>query len=110
MRIWGRDGAGVWHQTVTAPNGDNELVRIVNLAQVLLLGLGESPFFGNYGIPAQQTVATQVFPDLYVWITQSQFAIYFASLVIARQLGPNPSYNVSVLTKNGASITAEVLF
>lgn len=76
---------------------------------MLKLNLGESPFFANYGIPAHQTVITQVFPDYYAMITQTQFAPYFASLVITRVVGSFPPvYNITAVTHSGAILSATI--
>ena len=83
MRTWGRIN-GVWTEVSTDANGNNDLVWLTTLIQVLKLNLNESPFFGNYGLPAHQSVVQQVAPDFYVAQTQQQFAQYFASLIIAR--------------------------
>lgn len=105
MRTWGRqyaeDGTYQWIQVSTDADGYNDYVYLTTLAQVLLLNLGESPFWGNYGIPAQPSVATQVFPDLYVALTQQQFAQYFASLIITKLSDPEPHYSVNVVTQAG---------
>jgi hypothetical protein len=75
----------------------------------LRLNLGESPFWGDYGIPAQQAVATQVFPDIYVAQTQTQFAPYFASLSIKRVLGSfPPAYTVNAVCFSGAILDMTV--
>ena len=52
---WGfanKEGQLVWVVVETDANGFNDLVYFSNLLQVLQLGLGESPFFSNFGIPA----------------------------------------------------------
>ena len=107
MRTWGRV-AGVWTEVSTAPNGDNSEVWLTTLAQTLLLYLNESPFFANYGIPARQSIASQVYPDLYVQITQQQFAPYFASLSIIKIAAPYPKYLINVTTFAGATLSDEV--
>lgn len=108
MRTYARarnaDGTKTWVVVQTAANGDNSMIWLVTLCQVLLLFLNESPFFANYGIPAEQAVLQQVPPDYYVSRTQQQFAQYFASLVIAKQSGNPPTYNISVITLLGAVI------
>ena len=114
MRTWGRprnqDGSiGPWTEVTTDPStGLNDLVFVTTLCQVLLLNLGESPFFGNYGIPAHQTIVTQVWPDYYVAFTQQQFAQYFASLIVARQVSPFPAYNVNITTHQGQKLNPVV--
>src|SRR5271166_4345127 len=113
MRTYGRTvdlyGNKTWRTVTTAPNGDNSLVYITTLCQVLQLVLGESPFWGQYGIPAPRSVLTQVAPDFYAAQTQGFFARYFASLIISRvAIGqttsqvPSPTYRVSVVTLTGA--------
>jgi len=114
MRTYGRLGSvngmgGTWVEVSTDANGDNSNVYLTTIVQTLKLSLGESPFYASYGIPAQQSVVTQVFPDYYVTQTQTQFAPYFASLVITRQQGKTtPTYNVTALCHSGAILTATV--
>lgn len=122
MRTYGRIVPNIlypdqkqWVKVETAPNGDNSDVWITTLIQTLKLNLGESPFWGNYGIPAFPSVATQVAPDYYAIQTQMFYAQYFLSLIIARaadtvdEVGnPQPTYNVSAITKYGAKLTAQV--
>ncbi|MEI1392231.1 hypothetical protein V8G43_27520, partial [Klebsiella pneumoniae] len=61
------------------------------------------------GIPAQQTVVTQVFPDYYAMVTQQQFAPYFASLAIVRAPGSFPPvYNIQAVAHSGALLNATV--
>jgi hypothetical protein len=63
----------------------------------------------NFGIPAQQSVTTRVFPDFYATQTQTQFAPYFASLVINRVQGSFPPvYTVQALCHSGAILTTTV--
>jgi hypothetical protein len=96
------DGNKKWDVITTDPtNGSNDKVWVVTLWQCLLLNLGESPFYANYGIPAMQSVAQQVFPDFYVARTQEQFAQYFASLIITKRNLPTPTYDVAVLFNDG---------
>lgn len=117
MRTYGRiklaDGSnGPWVQVSTDANGYDSYVWVTTLIQCLKLNLGESPFFSNYGIPAQQAIITQIFPDYYVAQTQSQFSQYFASLSISRNAPvagqPNPTYTVNIVTKEGTVINQVV--
>ena len=108
LRTYGRVGqvngiGGTWVEVVTDANGYSDAVWLTTLAQCLKLNLGESPFWANYGIPAQQSVVTQVFPDYYAMQTQTQFAPYFATLVITRvpQSFP-PVYTVYAVCHSGA--------
>ena len=113
LRTWGRphlpDGTyGPWTLVTTDANGQSDLVYFTTLCQVLLLNLNESPFFSQYGIPAHQSVITQVFPDYYVTFTQQQFAPYFASLIVSRESTPAPIYRVNVTTHAGVKLNAGI--
>lgn len=110
MRTYGRV-AGVWKVVETDAAGNDDLVWASTLAQCLKLTPGESPFFADYGIPAQASVVTQVYPDFYVSKMQSKFAQYFASLVIARVQSPDgitPAYNVNIVTNSGVSLNTSI--
>jgi len=109
LRTWGRVN-GVWQEVVTDPvTGSNDAVWLTTLLQVLKLNLGEDPFNANYGIPAQQSVIQQIFPDFYVAQIQQQFAQYFSSLIIAKVPGQNaPYYTVNVILHSGVKISEQV--
>lgn len=114
MRTYGRipvvdangipTGAKQWVEVTTDANGFNDSVYVTALAQVLLLNLNESPFWANYGIPARQSVITQVFPDYYVIETQKRFSSYFSVLLVAKLNVPTPTYLISIITKAGAKL------
>jgi len=122
MRTWGRivpdplfPDVKKWVEVDTDARGFNDMVFLTTLIQVIKLNLGESPFFANYGIPAHQSVVTQIAPDLYMSRIQQQFSGNFLSLIISKQPDaldvdgrPAPSYLVSVITKYGAQLTAVV--
>lgn len=112
MRTYGRitnpDGSKTWVVVETDANGNNDAVMLTTLAQNLLGVLGESPFYAQRGIPAQQSVIQQVFPDYYVALTQNYFAPFFASLQVAKVNDPAPVYRINVLTHQGAQIAAEI--
>ncbi len=115
MRTYGRlppDSTGYrkWVIVETDANGLDDLVWVVTLCQCLLLAPNESPFFANYGIPSQQAVIQQIFPDYYVALTQSQFSQYFAGLLVARSSDAegNPVYNIRVTTHSGAHFQTQV--
>jgi hypothetical protein len=100
---------GTWVEVTTDAKGDNSAVYLTTLIQTLRLNLGESPFWASYGLPARPSVVTQVFPDYYCAITQSQFAPYFASLAITRVQGSfPPTYNVQAVCHNGAIIGVQI--
>jgi hypothetical protein len=93
-----------WVEVNTDANGFNDQVWLTTLIQTLLLNLGESPFFSSFGIPTQQTVVQQVFPNYYVTLTQQSYAQYFVSLAITQEQNPTPTYNISVITHQGAQL------
>ena len=113
MRTYGRvsnpDGSKTWVVVQTAPDGSNDYVWLTTLCQVLLLNLGDSPFYANFGIPAKPSVVQQVQPDYYVARTQQQFAKYFASLIVAKRAAQaNPTYDIAVTTNQGVKMAASV--
>ncbi|HDR9497034.1 TPA: hypothetical protein QDC06_000219 [Burkholderia cepacia] len=113
MRVWGRiineDGSKTWVQVSTDASGYNDNCYLTALCQALKLNLGESPFYANVGIPQQQTIMTQVFPDFYISKIQQQYAQYFASLTIIRVPGSfPPQYNVQAVCNSGAILTRTV--
>ena len=103
MRTYDRVN-GVWREIDTDAAGNSDYVWLVTLTNVLKLNLGESPFYAQYGIPAQQSVVQQVFPDYYVTVTQQQFAQFFASLSITKVSTTVPIYKVRVTTNQGVQI------
>jgi hypothetical protein len=108
LRTWGRVN-GIWEEVTTDANGYNDAVWITTLIQNLKLNLGESPFYANNGIPAQQSVLTQIFPDFYVAQVQQQFSQYFASLIISKVAASlTPIYNVSIITNQGEKVAFPV--
>ena len=119
MRVWGRQynptkTAYEWIEVTTDANGYNDAVYITALAQVLQLNQGESPFWANYGIPAIQSITTQVFPDLAVYFTQQQYSKYFSSLKITKTKAtnefnvPTPVYQVNIITQKGSIVNFSV--
>lgn len=118
MRVYGRIIIGkdpdtgldikVWRQVNTDPNGQNDHVYLTALAQALLLNLGESPFYSDWGIPAAYSVLQQLFPDTWVALTQQRFAPRFASLFVAREDLPTPTYNITITTNVGVVLNRQV--
>jgi len=116
MRVYGRTqnvytGAKTWWVVTTDNNGFNDSVYLTALAQVCKLNLGESPFFANFGIPAHQSVVTQIFPDFWMYQIQQQYSPYFASLImfpipnaVDQDGRPAPAYDINILTNYGAFI------
>jgi hypothetical protein len=107
VRTWGRIN-GIWTEVTTDANGFNDEVWLVTLAQCLLLNLGEDPFFSTYGINAQQSVATQIFPDFYTYQTRAAFQQYFALLTVTKLTRPTPTYNITAITHSGAILTDSI--
>jgi hypothetical protein len=113
MRIWGRVNqvngqGGTWQIVQTDANGRNDYVYATNLIQVLKLNLGESPFYADRGIPAQQSVMTQLFPDYYTYQTQKQFRQYFVSLAVSKVASPTPTYDITAVTHSGTVIQESI--
>jgi hypothetical protein len=105
MRTYGKNADGVWKEVT-----ETSYVWLATLAQTLRLNEKESPFYSNYGIPAHDSVMTQVAPDLAVNRTQSQYAPYFANLSVVRNLNATqPTYNVSAVFQNGTTFQSEVV-
>lgn len=107
-RIYNPDGSYTWVKIETDEAGYNDNVWVTTLVQCLKLELNESPFYANFGIPAQRSVLQQIFPDFYVTQTQQQFAPHFANLMIAKVDSPTPTYNISVTTTQGANLAIEI--
>jgi hypothetical protein len=104
--IGGQDlNSYVWTEVSTDENGNNDAVWLTTLIQVLKLNYGESPIYGNYGIPAASSVLNQVAPDYYATLTQQQFAQYFVTLNLARLAAADavsPTYEVSITANPGS--------
>lgn len=100
MRSYGKNKNREWVR-IDDPN----YIYLATLAQTLRLSLNESPIYGTYGIPAQQSVLTQIAPDAAISKTQSQYASYFANLVIAKdQVATNPTYYITATFLNGTVV------
>ena len=115
MRVYGRttdvNGNKTWVEVETDANGLNDYVYITALAQELQLNLGESPFWGDRGIPAHPSVVQQVAPDYYTMLVQKRYAPFFTSLVISKipeSPGVDPTYRVNVTTQYGVSAELHV--
>jgi hypothetical protein len=128
MRTYGRTqdvltGQKKWWVVTTDINGFNDSVYLTDLAQVIKLNLGESPFFANWGIPAHESVMTQIYPDFFLTRIQQQFSARFASCILTplpvdqgsadsfaagQGGGPAPRYFINVLTNYGSRIGVRV--
>lgn len=115
-RIYQRDAAGkimpgtkgTWVVVETDPSGDDSMVWLTTLCQNLQLNLNESPFDAKCGIPQQPSVIQQFFPDFWMWQIQQQFSPYFASIIIAKEDSPTPTYRVNVMTNQGVKLSAAI--
>jgi len=121
QRTYGRtpvDEFGNQQWVVITPDpqtGLTDLIYFATVAQTCRLSLGESPFYANYGIPAKQSVETQIPPDVYVARVQTQYSQFFASLVVSKAPPPNPplrrpvpTYNIRAVAHSGLVLTASV--
>ncbi|EBY6525638.1 hypothetical protein D5P15_17700 [Salmonella enterica subsp. enterica serovar Livingstone] len=111
MRTWGRvtdqNGNQQWVAVELDASGDFSYGWVTTLIQTLKLGLGESPFYAQYGIPAQQSIVQHIYPDYYVNITQQQFAGYFASLSVSKvENDENPTYDIRAVFFSGVTYRA----
>lgn len=111
-RVWGRihnsDGSRTWQAFETDDNGYDDAPNLIWLQNVLLLNLNESPFYADWGIPIQQTLATSVFPDYYTAKIQQRFTAYFASVVVTRIYSSDISYSVNVTTRTGYQVSQKI--
>lgn len=107
-RVWGRvhnaNGTRTWNAYETSDSGSDDMPNFIWLQNVLLLQLNESPFYSDWGVPVHKTLATQIFPDYYMSLTQQRFAQYFASCIITRVATDQPEYQVSIVTKTGIKV------
>jgi hypothetical protein len=113
MRVYGRvynqaTQTYSWQEVQTSATGQNDYVYITALIQCLKLNLNESPFWANYGIPAQQSVVTQIFPDFYVYLIQQRYSQFFAVLTINKVQSYTPTYQINIVTNNGVQIQQTV--
>jgi hypothetical protein len=120
QRTWGRtrdtlSGKKTWRQVTTDAQGFDDMVMLTTLAQVCKLNLGESPFYADWGIPAQASVITQIYPDFYVQLTQQRFAPFFMSLflqhlpdAVDETNRPMPHYHFEAVTHYGAYLADDV--
>lgn len=112
MRTFGRipySGGLKWVEVNSNDTGSDDYVWVTTVIQNCKLILGESPYFANYGIPSEQAVMQQLFPDFYVTLIQRRYSQYFASLIISRVPGEvNPTYLVNIITKNGGQVQVSI--
>jgi hypothetical protein len=92
----------------TTAEGQNDYVYLTALIQCIKLNINESPFWADWGIPAQQSVVQQIFPDFYVALIQQRFAPFFARLQITKLQSAIPTYNVDVVTNQGVALNMSV--
>jgi hypothetical protein len=108
VRLYGRVGK-TWFQVQTDAQGNNDLVYVTAVLQCVKLNKGESPFYSWAGIPAEDAVIQQVFPDYDVSVIQQVYAPNFASLIISRRPGGiTPVYDVNVITHQGVKLNPSV--
>jgi hypothetical protein len=122
LRVYGRTrdiltGAKTWQVVTTDARGGNDQVYLTALIQCIKLNWNESPVYGNWGIPAHQSILSQVAPNLAMNLMQQRYAQYFASLIITRVPDgvdedgrPAPAYLVNVIFKSGQKVEQVVPF
>lgn len=104
MRTYGRNEQGQWVEIT-----ETSYVWLATLAQTLRLNQGESPFYANYGIPAHDSVMTQVAPNIAINRTQQQYSPYFASLSVLKDVNATqPTYRINAVFQNGTIIQTSV--
>ena len=104
MRTYGKDQNGNWVEIV-----QTSYIWLATLAQTLRLQQGESPFYGNYGIPAHDSIMSQIAPDAAVNRTQQQYAPYFANLTVLKVNNvTQPTYKINAIFQNGTTIQTTV--
>lgn len=108
MRTFGRvtdpaTGARWWVEVGPDPNGFNDSIYLTALCQTLKLNYGESPFYGDWGLPAHPSVVTQIYPDYYVMLTQQRYAPNFQFLAVTKVADATmPVYDITVRFQTGA--------
>ena len=128
MRTYGRTqdvltGKKTWWVVVTDQEGFNDSVWLTETAQVCKLNLGESPFFADWGIPAHESIVTQIYPNFHLTLIQQRLSPHFASMILTtlpveqqspesfdtgQEGAPAPRYLLNVLTNYGSFIGVQV--
>jgi hypothetical protein len=109
MRVYGRNpDTGQWMVVQTTAEGQDDYVYITAMIQCIKLSINESPFWADWGIPAQQSVVQQIFPDFYVTLIQQRYAPFFSRLQITKLQSSTPTYNVEVVTNQGVALNMSV--
>jgi hypothetical protein len=117
MRTYGRvtdpaTGVRYWVEVDPDPAGFTDSVYLTALCQTLKLNLNESPFFGNWGIPAFPSVEQQIQPDFYVNLTQQRYAPFFMFLGVIKvptNYPETPVYNITCRFQSGATDSITVI-
>lgn len=104
MRVWtrvmGSDGKRTWQPV------DNDQGNIAWLQNALLLQLGESPFWTDWGLPVSKTLVSQIWPDYYLNMTQQRFRDVFPTLQVTRQRvdgQSDPVYSIRAILSDGTA-------
>ncbi len=103
MRTYGRVN-GVWTEVTETTD-----VWLTTFVQTLKLQQGESPFYGNYGLPAKESVMGQLAPDAAVARTVAQYSQYFAALSATAIPGATmPTYAIRAVRPDGSINTSPI--
>lgn len=119
MRTYGRvysdPDTYTWVVVETDQNGFNDYVHVTGLIQELKLNLGESPFWGDRGIPAKPSIVMQVAPDYYTMLMQQRYSPFFLAITIARQPDKlvrtgvfQVIYSINITTHYGVQLNMDI--
>ncbi|KMQ89824.1 hypothetical protein RF55_10509 [Lasius niger] len=107
-RVWARtgqpdqDGKRKWISV-----SDNTAI-LTWLQQAVLLQLGESPFWVDWGLPVIGFLSQGIYPDLYMQKTKERFQPYFLNVNINRNIPDNPedqiAYTVTAIPYPGQTL------
>jgi hypothetical protein len=70
----------------------------------LQLRVGESPFFADAGIPAEDSIITQQEPDYFVNQVKARYQSKFNRFDISKISGNPLVYNIALTTKNNQTV------
>ncbi|QCE32947.1 hypothetical protein FAI41_04685 [Acetobacteraceae bacterium] len=94
-RIWARTGK-------PDQNGKRQWISVSNntailtwLQQAVLLQLGESPFWVDWGLPVIGALTQGIYPDLYIQKTKERFQPYFLNININRTVPDTPEDQIN---------------
>jgi len=87
--------------TVTDPS----LIWVTIVKHELQLRVGESPFFADAGIPAEDSIITQQEPDYHVNNVKRRYEAKFRRFDIVKRSIVPLIYDIALTTRNGDNVT-----